>query len=297
MTTRTAVAAMVLLSVAVVGLQALEDRARAAMTPEADAADYLYVQSPAVLKRAALSYDALVADLYWIRAVQYYGGQRLSKGPRNYELLYPLLDLTTSVDPYFDIAYRFGAIFLGEQYPGGAGRPDLGIALLQKGLRAQPDKWQFAEDIGFVYYWWVHDYQMAGEWFRRASEMPNAPEWLMPLAAVTLAKGGSRASSRTLWTEIMRNADADWLQRQAVFRLKQLDAMDGIDFVERIVQQYRDRTGVPPTSWNDMIRARLIRAVPADPTGIPFQLDPSTGKVTLDPSSSLSPLPLAEQAP
>jgi hypothetical protein len=297
MTTRTAVAAMVLLSVAVVGLQALEDRARAAMTPEADAADYLYVQSPAVLKRAALSYDALVADLYWIRAVQYYGGQRLSKGPRNYDLLYPLLDLTTSVDPYFDIAYRFGAIFLGEQYPGGAGRPDLGIALLQKGLRAQPDKWQFAEDIGFVYYWWVHDYQMAGEWFRRASEMPNAPEWLMPLAAVTLAKGGSRASSRTLWSEIMRNADADWLQRQAVFRLKQLDAMDGIDFVERIVQQYRDRTGVPPTSWNDMIRARLIRAVPADPTGIPFQLDPSTGNVTLDPSSSLSPLPLAEQAP
>jgi len=297
MTTRTAVAAMVLLSVAVVGLQALEDRARTAMTPEADAADYLYVQSPAVLKRAALSYDALVADLYWIRAVQYYGGKRLSKGPRNYDLLYPLLDLTTSVDPYFDIAYRFGAIFLGEQYPGGAGRPDLGIALLQKGLRAQPDKWQFAEDIGFVYYWWVHDYQMAGEWFRRASEMPNAPEWLMPLAAVTLAKGGSRASSRTLWSEIMRNADADWLQRQALFRLKQLDAMDGIDFVERIVQQYRDRTGVPPTSWNDMIRARLIRAVPADPTGIPFQLDPSTGKVTLDPSSSLSPLPLAEQAP
>ena len=297
MTTRTAVAAMVLLSVAVVGLQALEDRARTAMTPEADAADYLYVQSPAVLKRAALSYDALVADLYWIRAVQYYGGKRLSKGPRNYDLLYPLLDLTTSVDPYFDIAYRFGAIFLGEQYPGGAGRPDLGIALLQKGLRAQPDKWQFAEDIGFVYYWWVHDYQMAGEWFRRASEMPNAPEWLMPLAAVTLAKGGSRASSRTLWTEIMRNADADWLQRQALFRLKQLDAMDGIDFVERIVQQYRDRTGVPPRSWNDMIRARLIRAVPADPTGIPFQLDPSTGNVTLDPSSSLSPLPLAEQAP
>ena len=297
MTTRTAVAAMVLLSVAVVGLQALEDRARAAMTPEADAADYLYVQSPAVLKRAALSYDALVADLYWIRAVQYYGGKRLSKGPRNYDLLYPLLDLTTSVDPYFDIAYRFGAIFLGEQYPGGAGRPDLGIALLQKGLRAQPDKWQFAEDIGFVYYWWVHDYQMAGEWFRRASEMPNAPEWLMPLAAVTLAKGGSRASSRTLWSEIMRNADADWLQRQALFRLKQLDAMDGIDFVERIVQQYRDRTGVPPRSWNDMIRARLIRAVPADPTGIPFQLDPSTGNVTLDPSSSLSPLPLAEQAP
>src|SRR5207249_6200908 len=91
MRTRTAVAAIVLLSVGVVGLQALEDRAHAALTPEADAADVLYVQSPAVLKRAALSYDALVADLYWIRAVQYYGGKRLSKGPKSYDLLYPLL--------------------------------------------------------------------------------------------------------------------------------------------------------------------------------------------------------------
>jgi tetratricopeptide (TPR) repeat protein len=295
MRTRTAVAAIVLLSVAVVGLQALEDRAHSALVPEADAADVLYVQSPAVLKRAALSYDALVADLYWIRAVQYYGGKRLSKGLKSYDLLYPLLDLTTSVDPYFDIAYRFGAIFLGEQYPGGAGRPDLGIALLQKGLRAQPDKWQFAEDIGFVYYWWLRDYQSAAEWFKRAGEMPDAPEWLTPLAAVTLAQGGNRTSSRTLWTEILRNADAEWLHRQAIVRLEQLDAMDGIDFIERIVQQYRERTGVLPSSWDEMIRARLLRAVPSDPTGIPLQLDPSTGKVTLDPSSSLNPLPLAEQ--
>jgi hypothetical protein len=287
--------ALVLLSVAVVGLQALEDRAHAALTSEADAVDVLYVRSPAVLKRAALSYDGLVADLYWIRAVQYYGGKRLSTGPKSYDLLYPLLDLTTSVDPYFDIAYRFGAIFLGEQYPGGAGRPDLGIALLQKGLRVQPDKWQFAEDIGFVYYWWLHDYRTAAEWFRRAGAMPNAPEWMTPLAAVTLAQGGNRASSRTLWTEIARNADADWLQRQAAVRLAQLDAMDGIDLIERVVQQYRERTGALPASWNDLIRARLLRAVPADPTGTPFQLDPATGKVSLNPDSSLNPLPVPEQ--
>ena len=44
---------------------------------------------------------------------------------RTYALLYPLLDLTTTLDPYFSIAYRFGAIFLGEPYPGGPGRPDL----------------------------------------------------------------------------------------------------------------------------------------------------------------------------
>ena len=49
-----------------------------------------------------------------------------------------MLDLTTTLDPLFNVAYRFGAIFLAEPYPGGAGRPDLAIALLEKGLQARP---------------------------------------------------------------------------------------------------------------------------------------------------------------
>ena len=66
---------------------------------------FLYVQSPAVLRRIVLSFDALAADVYWIRALQHYGGDRLSRdGRERYRLLYPLLDLTTSLDPYFTIA-------------------------------------------------------------------------------------------------------------------------------------------------------------------------------------------------
>ena len=61
--------------------------------------------------------------------------RRTSKASQTYPLLYPLLDLTTTLDPRFNIAYRFGAIFLAEPYPGGPGRPDLAIALLEKGLR------------------------------------------------------------------------------------------------------------------------------------------------------------------
>lgn len=257
----------------------------------------LYLRSGEAIKRLSLSYRPFVADLYWVRAVQYYGGTRLSKDPgKRYDLLYPLLDITTTLDPRFNIAYRFGAIFLAEDYPGGAGRPDLAVALLQKGFKANPARWQYVQDIGFVYYWWVGDYTRAAEWFRRASEIPGAAWWLKPMAAVTLAQGGDRHSSRQLWKALQETADNDWLRSSASHRLAQLDALDQIDQLQAVVSEFRARTGSPPASWEALVAARLLRGIPLDPTGVPYRLDSQTGAVSLARESSLNPLPVGQQA-
>ena len=117
------------------GLQAVTLRQR----PERELPAVLYLQTPAVARRVALSFDMLAADLYWMRAIQHFGATRLrSTGPRTFENLYPFLDLATSLDPRFVVAYRFGAIFLSEAPPGGPGRPDLAVRLLEKGVAATP---------------------------------------------------------------------------------------------------------------------------------------------------------------
>ena len=126
-----------------------------------------------------------------------------------------MLDVTTSLDPRFKIAYRFGAVFLAEAFPNGAGRSDLAVRLLEKGLREEPDKWQYMEDIGFVHYWYDHDYHAAAAAFQKASQMSDAPWWLRSLAASTLAEGGDRRSSRTMWTAIRDTAEIDWLKTDA----------------------------------------------------------------------------------
>ena len=59
-----------------------------------------WIQSPGLMRRLAVGYNAIWADIYWIRAVQYYGGTKLSVDEKkNYDQLYPLLDITTSLDP------------------------------------------------------------------------------------------------------------------------------------------------------------------------------------------------------
>src|SRR6185295_13893935 len=90
-----------LLMATAIVLQRVRDRLYPARTFEGSV---LYVTSPATARRLTLEYAAL----------------------------YPLLDLTTSLDPRFNLAYRFGSIFLAEPAPRGPGRPDLAIALLKK---------------------------------------------------------------------------------------------------------------------------------------------------------------------
>ena len=189
----------------------------------------LYVSSPAAVERMALGFDALAADVYWIRALQHYGRNRLlaREGRASYDLLYPLLDMTTTLDPYFNIAYRFGAIFLSEPYPGGPGRPDLAIELLRKGIEARPGRWQYYHDAGFVEYSAHRDARAASAWFRRAASLPDAPNWLLPVAAALLGNE-DRAASRQLWLQILQSEEP-WLRERAVRGLQQLDALDEND--------------------------------------------------------------------
>ena len=145
------VAAAGVLLASAVGLQAVTIRQRAST----DLPAVLYLQSPAVARRAVLGFDALAADLYWMRALQHFGATRLRDGgAKHFEALYPFLDLATSLDTRFNVAYRFGAIFLSEQPPGGPGRPDQAIALLE-GVEHNPQRWEYHQDIGFVRYWWT----------------------------------------------------------------------------------------------------------------------------------------------
>jgi hypothetical protein len=290
-----AVVTIGLLMAAAIQMQRVRDRRYPSRTIEDST---LYVTSPATARRMTLEYAAVASDLYWIRAIQYFGGtRRMVEGGqtisdpdrRQYTGLFPLLDLTTSLDPRFNLAYRFGAIFLAEPAPRGPGRPDLAIALLQKGLAERPDRWEYMQDIGFVHYWWKQDYQTAAEWFRRASEVQGAPWWLKSLAATTLAVGGDRRSSRLMWELIRESAEIDWLRRDAERHVAQLRALDDIDALQPFVDRVTAQSGTPPRDWPPVVRAAGWRGIPADPTGTPYEID-EHGRVQLSRSSSLWPI-------
>ena len=258
--------------------------------------------------RVVFTQRSLASDLYWIRAIQYYGGrtkeakERFSdalepppalaaKAPVTFDLLYPLLDIATTLDPRFNIAYRFGAIFLSENYPHGPGRPDQAVSLLQKGLAAMPDKWQYWQDIGFVYYWNVHDYQRAADAFKRGAAVAGAPWWMQSLAATTLVKGGDRGASRLLWKQIYETANNDFARNAARTKLQQLDAIEVIERLQQKVDAVVRRMDAQVTDWGPLISSGTIPGVPLDPAGVPYELS-SSSRVQMSSRSPLFPLPV-----
>lgn len=278
-----------------VGVQVIRDRG---WQPYQPTTPILWFQSGPLLKRVSLGFENLVADLYWMRAVIYYGGKRRANAPgQNFDLLDPLLTLVTTLDTRFKVAYRFGAVFLTEAYPSGPGRPDLAIALLQRGFEADPTAWEYLHDIGFVHYWWLQDYRAAAEWFDKAGRLPGAPNWLPPLAATTLAQGGDRQASRFLWRQLFDSSEVEWLRRQAQFRLTQLDAMDVLDVLNGASRRFAARVGRPAQHWQELIAGERLPGVPPDPTGVPYDLDPATGHIDVSPQSPLWPLPVDPPTP
>src|SRR5258708_32407158 len=78
--------------------------------------EVLYIPSGKALKHLSLGYSGLLADVYWTRAVQYFG-QKHHQGALHYDLLDSLLVMTTDLDPHLIIAYEFGSVFLSQPAP------------------------------------------------------------------------------------------------------------------------------------------------------------------------------------
>ena len=260
----------------------------------------LYFTRPQRIAQLALSFKAILSDVYWIRAVQYFGRTRIanrehpeeaSAATHGYDLLYPLLDVTTTLDPSFNIAYRFGAMFLTEEYPNGPGKPDQAVRLLDKGFAQNPQKWQYLYDKAFLYYWSVKDYSQAAHWFAEAGRIKGSPEWLPALAAYMLAHGNDRRSSRLLWQQIHDTAEQQYLKDNATFHLHQLDLADAADQLTVLLEHFQQRTGRAASNFDPLVSAGWLKSAPADPDGVPFVVDPITGRVTLDRRSKYSPLP------
>ena len=246
--------------------------------------DVLYIASGKTLKRMSLGYDGLLADLYWTRAVQYFG-RRHHADETGYRLLGPLLRITSDLDPHLLPTYEYGSVFLAQRPPEGAGDPHAAVELVRTGIRENPDQWRLYSTLGFIYSAELKDYRSAAEAFRQGSQAPGAHPWLAVMAANMARHGGELATSRYLWSSVALSTRDNKIFANALKHLRALEAEQDVQQLEAMVAEYRAQTGHPPANISELVVSGWLLRIPHDPSGKPYRLGGDGSVLLQDPAA------------
>ncbi|HEX7289059.1 MAG TPA: hypothetical protein VF532_22940 [Candidatus Angelobacter sp.] len=239
---------------------------------EATLEEVLYLPSSRMLKRMSLGYSALLADIYWTRAVQYFGSKHIQRSTQ-YDLLAPLLEIATDLDPHLIPAYQDGSLFLSQAAPWGAGQPDKAAALLEKGIRNNPEYWRMYFTLGFVHYLDRKDYKAAQQAFEKGSEVPGALPWMKTMAARMAEHAADINTAIVLWRGVYDMTKDENVRQTALSHIASLTADAQMMELERIIEAYQRQTGRVPSNWTELVQAGMLRGAPLDPTGTPYKLN------------------------
>jgi hypothetical protein len=212
-----------------------------------------------------------MADIYWTRAVQYFGRNHHER-KLEYQYLGPLLEITAALDPHLIPTYEFGSVFLAQKPPEGAGEPDRAVDLVEYGIKNNPNYWRLYYNLGFIHWMERKDPAAAANAFLRGTEVPGAHPWMKSMAAAMAQNSGDRNTARTLWRAMYESTDDQNVKRNALKRMLCLQTDEEVDVLEGLVLKYKQITGSPANSWSDLVRAGILRGVPLDPVGNTFEL-------------------------
>lgn len=259
------------------GFVALAATARARLVPPASS---IQTQQPVYLPKAeylrpmSLGFSNVMADILWFRAISYFGAHYRSD--RVYPWLAHMCDLVTDLDPRAEHVYRFAGVIL----PWEAGEADQGIRLLEKGIRTFPDSWVMHYWLGFNYYFFKSDFKQAAEYMRRAAELPGAHPNAARLAALLYTKQYGADTASELLREMERNVQDPQMREVVRRHLVEAQLSDGLELLTQAVSIYKVRFGQFPNRLEELVSTGIIAAMPHEPFGGQFRLNPATGVVT-----------------
>ncbi len=273
MVLRRVLVALLLLVAATVG-------ARLALAPEAAAQgkirDPTWLPNGALLRTASFGERLALADLYWLRFVQYVGETVILKQQR-WDGMYPLADVVTDLDPRFGYAYQVAGSNLG----GLAHRYAEADRILEKGMKNVPDRWSLPLVMGINKFLYEQDYPAAAAYVRRAAEVGDRP-YLALLAANLAALANTDAEYQTslaFLDQALENAGTPELKAELRERRSRTATYWVLSQLEKALAAFEGARGRRPIDLQELVSAGLLSALPADPSGGDILYDPLTGAV------------------
>jgi hypothetical protein len=244
-----------------------------------------FVPKPEFAKATSLGFDALLADFYWLWAVQVVGGTDV--GPSQHATqLGRLIDLVTTLDPWVDHPYRFAAVWMidSEENVRQANR------LLERGIEHHPDDWRNYFYLGFNHFFYLQENGLAADWLEEAIERPGAPRYLPRLVAKLRSESADIYAAAVFLEQLVREAPDEETRAWYQGALDEIEVEHQARQLEQARANYEKLVGRELTSVEDLARgphAVLERLPSAEPSSLPlplrrgstWQIDPESDRI------------------
>lgn len=227
------------------------------------------VLKPQIIKAADLGLHNAAADTAWLSAIQYFGGGE----SRTDQELSSYLFLAIDLDPKFAYPYAFGALILPS-----IGFTDKGIELAKKGVDQKIPDWRISYYLATTYHINKDDPINAAKYFDIAANTPGVPDGIKKVAARYGSRSDKREQTKQIWTGIYETTKDEVVKERAKNYIIHLEILDLLD---QATAQYFKINNKYPVDINDLVSARILKAIPVDPFGFLYEIDSNTGAITI----------------
>ncbi len=168
-----------------------------------------YFPNGRMVRLLAAGHHVAWADVAWFQTVQYYGKHR--KTDQDFHMLGHLSSVIADLDPRFFGVFRFAAFALGQE-----GHDfDGGMAILNRAIAENPERWEPWFDAGFLQFVGRRDYRRASYYLRNAARLPGHPEYVERLAGWVSGKAGYTETAEAFWTQILLTSHNEYMRTMA----------------------------------------------------------------------------------
>ncbi len=225
----------------------------------------LLLPRPALLHAVFAAQQNLIADFYWIRALNLIGNARTEVDHRD---IYLVAELATELDPKFEHVYRFGGIAIPLHMPGGGYKvTNESTALLTKGVKHLPHEYKLQFQLAYNKMFFHQQYKEAAEILLQLSKRPESPPWLPQLATRLMASSGDLDATETLTARLRDEAESDELREVYDKRLREISLERILRQIDDAALRFKAREGAPAKGLKALFEAGDLSSLAADPLG------------------------------
>lgn len=211
---------------------------------------------------------SLVADYYWLQAIQATGKAGSSTEPTRYLDLFYYADLVTDLDPKFYKVYTFS----GNTIPTNLGRETWvntaeSRKILEKGVKNFPDDSTLRLYLAYNLSYFFNEHAAATEHLRIAASLPNVNKFVPEIATRMLAYNRRYDAALAMVKSFRDNETDPEMQRLFDERIQEIYREQVLTQVDDAIVAFKKREGQLPQQLSDLLKHGDLPAIPTDPMG------------------------------